>query len=46
VNSHFGVRVLLPAAALGEVELAVAHSSEKGLPLIRPEDQNWSLTIF
>jgi hypothetical protein len=34
------------AALLGQVELAVSDSSKKGIPLVRPEDQNWSLTIF
>jgi hypothetical protein len=40
------VVALAPSGGLREVELAVSYSSEKGLPLMRPEDQNWSLTIF
>jgi hypothetical protein len=35
-----------PAALLGQVELAVSYSSKKGIPLVIPEDQNWSLSIF
>jgi hypothetical protein len=35
-----------PAALLRQVELAVSYSRKKGIPLVKPEDQNWSLTIF
>jgi hypothetical protein len=34
------------AALLGQVELAVSYSRKKGIPLVKPEYQNWSLTIF
>ena len=34
------------AALLGQVELAVSHSSKEGIPLVKPEYQKWSLTIF
>ena len=36
----------IPPALLGQVELTVSYSSKKGVPLVKPEDQNWSLTIF
>jgi hypothetical protein len=37
---------LLAAAPPGQVELTVSYSSKKGIPLVKPEYQNWSLTIF
>jgi hypothetical protein len=40
------VLLLRTAAALRQVELTVSYSSKKGTPLVIPEDQNWSLTIF
>jgi hypothetical protein len=40
------VVVPLPAVPLGQVELTVSYSSKKGIPLVKPEYQNWSLTIF
>jgi hypothetical protein len=33
-------------SAAGHVELAVSYSSKKGIPLVKPEYQNWTLPIF
>jgi hypothetical protein len=38
--------LLLAAAPLGETELTVSHAGKKGIPLVKPEYQNWPLTIF
>jgi hypothetical protein len=38
--------ILLAAAPLGQVELAVSHSSKKGIPFVRREYENWPLMIF